>query len=114
MRPFKVDVVTAAVIAYVALPCCARGKPSTIVAALELAPGIPNKTPANVSPVVEEATTAIQNTTPRYGSPNKPIKEKRTTSPVVAPTDGIIPMINPYNVPKISVPNNSIINLTFT
>ena len=74
----------------------------------------PIRTPEKVSPVVEEATTAIQNTTPRYGSPNKPIKEKRTTSPVVAPTDGIIPMINPYNVPKISVPNNSIINLTFT
>ena len=55
----------AAVRAYVALPCLASGCPSTIVAADELAPGIPNNTPEYVSPVVDAATVAIQKTTPR-------------------------------------------------
>jgi hypothetical protein len=64
-NPFNVLVVIAAVNASVALPCCANGYPSTIVAAAELAPGIPNSIPAYVSPVVLEATTAIQKITPR-------------------------------------------------
>ena len=64
-NPFIVDVVTAALIAYVALPCKARGKPSSIVAAAELAPGIPNSTPVYVSPVVLAATTAITKITAR-------------------------------------------------
>ena len=63
--PLIVDVVTAAVIAYVALPCSANGNPSTIVAAALLAPGMPRRTPVNVSPVVLDATTAIQKITPR-------------------------------------------------
>ena len=64
-NPFIVDVVTAALIAYVALPCSAKGKPSSIVAAAELAPGIPSSTPVYVSPVVLAATTAITKITAR-------------------------------------------------
>ena len=48
-----------------AIPFLAIGKPSTMVAAAELAPGMPNSTPLNESPVVEDATTATQNITPR-------------------------------------------------
>ena len=50
--------------ALVASPRFAIGNPSTIVAAAELAPGIPSNTPLNESPVVEEATTATQKITP--------------------------------------------------
>ena len=64
-KPLIVLVVIADVKAYVALPCCANGCPSTIVAAAELAPGIPNSIPLYVSPVVLAATTAIQNITPK-------------------------------------------------
>ena len=95
-NPLIVLVVTAAVIAYVALPLSARGKPSTIVAAALLAPGIPNSTPVNVSPVVLAATTAIQKITPKYGSPLKyPIKLKSATKPVVAPALGMMPITSP-------------------
>ena len=88
-------VVTAALIAYVALPCSARGNPSTIVAAAELAPGIPNSTPVYVSPVVLAATTAITNITPKYGSGNSVMNENTNIKPVVAPAPGRIPINNP-------------------
>ena len=94
-KPFIVDVVTAALIAYVALPCSARGKPSIIVAAAELAPGIPNRTPVYVSPVVLAATTAITKITARYGSGNSVIKLNRKIRPVVAPAPGIMPISSP-------------------
>ena len=55
----------AALNALVASPFLAMGKPSTIVAAAELAPGMPSSTPLNESPVVDEATTATQKITPR-------------------------------------------------
>ena len=71
ISPLTVDVTIAAVMAYVALPFFASGCPSTIVAAAELAPGMPNKTLVYVSPVVLAATTAIQNITPKYGSYEK-------------------------------------------
>ena len=64
-RPLQVDDVIAALRALVASPFLAMGNPSTIVAAAELAPGMPNSTPANESPVVDEATTATQNITPK-------------------------------------------------
>ena len=64
-RPLAVLDVMAARKARVASPFLAMGNPSTIVAAAELAPGIPNSTPLNESPVVEDATTATQNITPR-------------------------------------------------
>jgi hypothetical protein len=68
INPLSVLVVTADVSAKFALPCLANGYPSTIVAAAEFAPGMPNSMPEYVSPVVEAATTAIQKITPRYGS----------------------------------------------
>ena len=64
-KPLQVDEVIAALNALVASPFLAIGKPSTMVAAAELAPGMPKSTPANESPVVDEATTATQNITPR-------------------------------------------------
>jgi hypothetical protein len=64
-RPFAVLDVMAALKALVASPFLAIGNPSTIVAAAELAPGMPNSTPLKESPVVEDATTATQNITPR-------------------------------------------------
>jgi len=60
-----VDEVIAADSALDASPLRAMGKPSTMVAAAELAPGMPNSTPLNESPVVDEATTATQKITPR-------------------------------------------------
>ena len=83
------------------MPCNASGKPSTIVAAALLAPGMPNSTPLKLSPVVLAATTAITNITPKYGSNavNQPINPNSATSPVVAPALGIMPMSSPYNVP---------------
>ena len=62
---FKVDDVIAADNALDASPFCAIGNPSTIVAAAEFAPGIPNNTPLKKSPVVDDATTATQKITPR-------------------------------------------------
>ena len=93
--------VTAADNAYVALPCCAKGNPSTIVAADELAPGIPNNTEVNVSPVVDAATTATMNITAKYGSTDfsATIKGNSATRPVVAPAAGIIPINKPYTIP---------------
>jgi hypothetical protein len=70
-NPLKVDDVIAADKALVASPFLAMGNPSTIVAAAELAPGMPNSTPLKESPVVDEATTATQKITPKYGSPTK-------------------------------------------
>ena len=67
-EPFAVilpDDVIAAESARVASPFLAIGKPSTIVADAELAPGLPNSTPAKESPVVEDATTATQKIKPR-------------------------------------------------
>jgi hypothetical protein len=64
-NPLQVDEVIAADNALVASPFLAIGKPSTIVAAAELAPGMPKSTPENESPVVEDATTATQNITPK-------------------------------------------------
>ena len=106
--PFTVLVNTAALMAYVALPCSASGKPSTIVAAAELAPGIPNSMPVMLSPVVLPATTAIQNTTPRYGSEKYCMKPNSITRPVVAPAAGMIPISMPYNVPAMSAVKASI------
>ena len=63
--PFSVEDVIAADRARVASPLCASGKPSTMVAAAELAPGMPNSTPEKESPVVDEATTATQKITPK-------------------------------------------------
>ena len=95
-KPLIVLVVTAALIAYVALPCCAKGNPSTMVAAALLAPGIPNNIPVKLSPVVLAATTAIRNITPRYGSSAKyGIRPYNATRPVVAPAPGMIPTISP-------------------
>jgi hypothetical protein len=65
--PFNVDDVIAADSALDASPFLAMGKPSTMVAAAELAPGMPKSTPLKESPVVEEATTATQKITPKYG-----------------------------------------------
>src|SRR6056300_1809117 len=70
-RPLQVDEVIAALNALVASPFLAMGNPSTMVAAAELAPGMPNSTPLNESPVVDEATTATQKITPRYGESAK-------------------------------------------
>ena len=70
-KPFAVLDVIAADNALVASPFLAIGNPSTIVAAAELAPGMPSSTPLNESPVVDEATTATQKITPKYGSPTK-------------------------------------------
>tara|TARA_B100000482_G_scaffold40317_1_gene25829 strand:+ start:649 stop:903 length:255 start_codon:yes stop_codon:yes gene_type:complete len=64
-NPLKVDDVIAADKALVASPFLAMGNPSTIVAAAELAPGMPNSTPLKESPVVEDATTATQKITPK-------------------------------------------------
>jgi hypothetical protein len=64
-KPFTLDDVIAADNALLACPFLAIGKPSTIVAAAELAPGMPNNTPLKESPVVDDATTATQNITPK-------------------------------------------------
>jgi hypothetical protein len=64
-NPFAVLDVIAALNALVASPFLAIGNPSTIVAAAELAPGMPNSTPLKESPVVEDATTATQKITPK-------------------------------------------------
>jgi hypothetical protein len=99
-NPFKLDDVIAADKALLACPFFAIGKPSTIVAAAELAPGMPNSTPLNESPVVDDATTATQNITPRYGSLAKyGITPNRVINPVVAPAAGIMPMTSPKTIP---------------
>jgi hypothetical protein len=64
-KPFAVLDVIAADKALVDSPFLAIGNPSTIVAAAELAPGMPNSTPEKESPVVEDATTATQKITPK-------------------------------------------------
>jgi hypothetical protein len=64
-KPFAVLDVIAALNARVASPFLAMGNPSTIVAAAELAPGMPSSTPLKESPVVEDATTATQKITPK-------------------------------------------------
>ena len=64
-NPLAVLAVIAADKALVASPFLAIGNPSTIVAAAELAPGMPNSTPLKESPVVEDATTATQKITPK-------------------------------------------------
>ena len=112
-NPLNVLHTIAAVNASVALPCSASGKPSTIVAAAEFAPGIPSSTPLKLSPVVLAATTDITNITPKYGSNavNQPINPNRATSPVVAPALGTIPTISPYSVPAIMAKNISIFYL---
>jgi hypothetical protein len=64
-NPLAVLDVIAALNALVASPFLAIGNPSTMVAAAELAPGMPNSTPLKESPVVEDATTATQKITPK-------------------------------------------------
>lgn len=63
--PLSVEDVMAADRALEASPFLAMGNPSTMVAAAELAPGMPSSTPEKESPVVDEATTATQKITPR-------------------------------------------------
>jgi hypothetical protein len=99
-KPFTLDDVIAAESALLACPFLAMGNPSTIVAAAELAPGMPNSTPLKESPVVDDATTATQNITPRYGSLAKyGITPNRVIRPVVAPAAGMMPMTSPKTMP---------------
>ena len=106
-------VVTAAEIAYDALPCLANGNPSIIVAAALLAPGMPSKIPEKLSPVVLAATTAIKKITPEYGSLTKyGISPYSATNPVVAPAAGTTPINKPYNTPVTNA-NISIYVLQF-
>ena len=100
--PFRVEEVIAEERAKLAFPRCASGYPSWIVAAEELAPGIPSKTLENVSAVVDAATTAIININAEYGSGNIYRKLNRIISPVVAPAVGINPTNSPYKTPPIN------------
>ena len=95
ISPFTVDEMIADDNARFALPWRARGYPSSIVVAAELAPGIFNNTLAYESPVVDAATSAIQNSTARYGSGKKCKNENVITRPVVTPAVGIIPINKP-------------------
>ena len=73
-----------------------------MVAADELAPGIPNSTEVKVSAVVDAATTAIIKIIAEQGSENRYKNPYRATNPVVAPADGIIPTTIPQRTPRKS------------